>query len=429
MNLFIKGITIADPNSEFNHQTCDVRVEKGKIIAISKQLTPVKADQIFEGKGSFLSPGFLDLNCVVGDPGLETKEDLKTATSAAKAGGFTALAVLPDAKPVVQSKGQVEYILNKVKNNLVDVYPIGAISNELAGKELAELYDMKNAGAIAFSDGDHPIADDGFMSRALQYAQGFDGLLMVYPENKSMAGKAQINESANSILLGMKGLPALAEEMHIARDIYLADYHGAPIHISTISTAGSVALVKKAKKDGVKITCDVAAHQLVFTEELLNDFDSNYKVKPPLRSKKDSKALLAGLKDGTIDAICTQHRPHEIEFKDVEFELAAYGIIALQTALPLLLQAGLNADLIAEKLAINPRKLLGLPVPVVKAGETANFVIYNPTREWAFDSKTNASKSNNSPLLGKTLTGKVQLVYNNNQFETYEPSTIKSFGV
>ncbi len=420
MNLFIKGITIADPNSPFNHQICDVRVENGKIVAISKKLTSIEGDQIFEGKGMLISPGFFDLNCSIGDPGLETKEDLKTATAAAMAGGFTALAVLPTSKPVVQSKGQVEYILNKAKNNLVNVYPIGAISNELAGKELAELYDMKNAGAVAFSDGDYPMVDDGFMSRALQYAQGFDALLMVYPENKSMAGKAQINESKNSILLGMKGLPALAEEMHIARDIYLATYHQAPIHISTISTAGSVALIKRAKKDGVKITCDIAAHQLVFTEELLNDFDSNYKVKPPLRGKSDTKALLAGLKDGTIDAICTQHRPHEIEFKDVEFEHAAYGIIALQTALPLLVQAGLSADLIAEKLAINPRKILGLPVPMVNVDEDANFSIYHPTKEWVFNAQTNASKSNNSPLLGKNLIGKVQLVYNNKQFQTYE---------
>lgn len=420
MNLFIKGITIADPTSEFNHQTCDVRIENGKFAAISKKLTPAKGDQIFEVKGALLSLGFLDLNCAVGDPGLETKEDLQTATAAARAGGFTALAVLPYTKPVVQSKGQVEYILNKVKNNLVDVYPIGAISNELEGKELAELYDMKNAGAVAFSDGDHPIADDGFMSRALQYAQGFGALLMVYPENKSMAGKAQINESKNSILLGMKGLPALAEEMHIARDIYLATYHNSPIHISTISTSGSVALIKRAKKDGVKITCDVAAHQLIFTEDLLDDFDSNYKVKPPLRSKNDNKALLAGLRDGTIDAICTQHRPHEIEFKDVEFEHAAYGIIGLQTALPILLQAGLSADLIVEKLAINPRKLLGLQIPCVNVGETANFTIYHPTREWVFDHQANASKSNNSPLLGKTLTGKVQMIYNNKQFQTYE---------
>ena len=420
MNLFIKGITIADPNSKFNQSTCDVRVEDGKIVSIAKQLSPAKGDEIFEGNGAFLSPGFFDLNCSIGDPGLETKEDLQTATAAAKAGGFTALAVLPNSKPVVQSKGQVEYLLNKTKTNLVDVHPIGAISNDLQGKELAELYDMKNAGAVAFSDGDHPIADDGFMSRALQYAQGFGALLMVYPENKSMAGKAQINESKNSILLGMKGLPALAEEMHIARDIYLATYHNSPIHISTISTAGSVALIKRAKKDGVKITCDVAAHQLSFTEDLLNDFDSNYKVKPPLRSKSDNKALIAGLKDGTIDAICTQHRPHEIEFKDVEFEQAAYGIIALQTALPLLLSAGLSVDLIAEKLSINPRKILGLPVAIINVGEEANFTIYHPTKEWVFDTKTNASKSNNSPLLGKILIGKVQLVYNNKQYQTYE---------
>lgn len=425
MSLFIKGIIIADPNSEFNAQTCDVRVEQGKITAISKQLNPVKGDKVFDANGALLSPGFFDLNCAVGDPGLETKEDLETATATAKRGGFTGFAVLPQTKPVVQSKGQVEYILNRTKHNLVDVYPIGAISNDLAGKELAELYDMKNAGAVAFSDGDHAIADDGFMSRALQYAQGFGALLVVYPENKSIAGKAQINESKNSILLGMKGLPSLAEEMHIARDIYLATYHDSPIHISTISTAGSVALIKKAKKEGVKITCDVAAHQLVFTEDLLNDFNSNFKVKPPLRSKNDNRALIAGLKDGTIDAICTQHRPHEIEFKDVEFEQAAYGIIALQTALPLLLQAGLSVDLIVEKLAINPRKLLNLNIPRIKVGEMANFIVFDPSKEWVYDAKTNASKSNNSPLLGKTLKGKVELVYNNNQFETYEPSMIK----
>ncbi|MCY1529092.1 Dihydroorotase [compost metagenome] len=356
----------------------------------------------------------------MGDPGFETREDMQTVTATAKAGGFTGLAVLPQTKPIVQSKGEVTYILNKAKNNLVDVYPVGAISLECEGKEMAELYDMHNAGAIAFSDGNRPIADDGLMSRALQYAQGFDGLLMTYPENKAIAAKAQINESKNSVLLGMKGIPALAEEMHIARDIYLASYHDAPIHISTISTAGAVALIKRAKKDGVKISCDVAAHHLVFTEDLLVDFDSNYKVKPPLRSKADQKALIAGLKDGTIDAVSSQHRPQEIEFKAVEFEIAAYGIIALQSVLPLLLQAGLSAGLIAEKLAINPRKLLKLAVPIIKVGEVANFTVYHPEKEWAYNSISNLSKSNNSPLLGKTLTGKVQLVYNNKQFQVYE---------
>lgn len=422
MNLLITGVTIADPNSKFNKQKCDVRVEHGKITAIESKLgtlTAMKAETIVDGSGSVLSPGFFDLNCSIGDPGIETKEDIYTATAAAAAGGFTGLAVLPHTKPVVQSKGEIAYIINKAKGNLVDVLPVGAVSQNLEGKELAELYDMKLAGAVAFSDGTKAISDDGFMSRALQYAKGLNGLLMVYPENKSIAGKSQINESKNSVLLGMKGLPGLAEEMHISRDIFLATYHEAPIHISNISTAGSVALIKKAKKDGVKITCDVSAHHLVFTEELLNDFDSNYKVKPPLRTKTDVKALINGLKDGTIDAVSSQHRPHEIEFKDVEFEIAAYGIIALQTVLPLLLKAGLDAEQIAEKLSLSPRRLLGLAIPVIEKDAEANFTLYSATEEWLYNTDNNFSKSANSPLLNKKLTGKVKLVYNNKQLQSY----------
>lgn len=416
MNLLVKHVTIADPQSKFNKQVCDVRVTNGQIESIG-QLSAEKDETIFDAKGAFLTPGFFDLNCAAGDPGFETKEDIQTLTAAAKAGGFTGLALLPQTSPVVQSKSQVEYIVNKAKHNLVDVLPIGAISQNREAKELAELYDMQEAGAIAFSDGDRAIQDDGFMSRALQYAKGFDALLMVYPENKSIAGKSQINESKNSVLLGMKGLPALAEEMHIARDIFLATYNETKIHISNISTAGSVALIRKAKKDGVNITCDVTAHHLSFTEELLNDFDSNYKVKPPLRSKTDVKALLAGLKDGTIDAITSQHRPEEIEFKNVEFEIAHYGIIALQTVLPLLLKAGLDANLIAEKLSINPRKLLNLNVPVIEAGATANFTVFNPNEKWLYNAASNYSKSANSPLLNTELTGKVVLVCNNNQYQ------------
>lgn len=415
MNLLVKHVTIADPQSKFNKQPGDVRVVDGKIQSIGN-LTAEKDETVFDAEGAFLTPGFFDLNCVAGDPGFETKEDIQTLTATAKAGGFTGLALLPQTSPVVQSKSQVEYVINKAKNNLVDVYPIGALSQNREAKELAELFDMKQAGAVAFSDGDRAIQDDGFMSRALQYAKGFDAMVMVYPENKSIAGKSQINESKNSVLLGMKGLPALAEEMHIARDIFLAQYNETKIHISNISTAGSVALIRKAKKEGVQISCDVTAHHLVFTEELLVDFDSNYKVKPPLRSKNDVKALIAGLKDGTIDAITSQHRPEEIEFKNVEFEIAHYGIIALQTVLPLLLRAGLDANLIAEKLAINPRKLLNLNVPVIEEGQEANFTIFAADKKWVFNSSSNQSKSANSPLLGKELIGKVALIYNNNQY-------------
>ena len=416
MNLLVKNVIIADPQSQFNKQECDVRVVDGQIKNIGK-LTAQQGETIFDASGSCLAPGFFDLNCVAGDPGFETKEDLETLTAAAKAGGFTGLALLPQANPVVQSKSQVEYIINKTKNNLVDVLPVGAISQNREAKELAELFDMQQAGAVAFSDGDKALQDDGFMSRALQYAKGLDALLMVYPENKSIAGKSQINESKNSVLLGMKGLPALAEEMHIARDIFLATYNETKIHISNVSTAGAVSLIRKAKKDGVQVSCDVTAHHLVFTEELLADFDSNYKVKPPLRGKADVKALIAGLKDGTIDAITSQHRPEEVEFKNVEFEIAHYGIIALQTVLPLLLKAGLDVGLIAEKLAINPRKLLNLDIPVIEEGTQANFTVFNPNEKWLYNSSTNFSKSANSPLLGTELTGKVTLVYNNNQFK------------
>jgi dihydroorotase len=419
MNLLITGVSIADPSSQFNQKICDVYVVDGVITNIAKQITPKKSDELIDGSGAYLSPGFFDLNCSIGDPGFESKEDIATATAAAAAGGFTGLAVLPNTEPVTHSKSGIEYVINKAKGNLVDIFPIGAISLNMEGKEIAELYDMQQAGAIAFSDGGNAIKDDGFMSRALQYAKGFDALLMVYPENKSIAGKSQVNESKTSVLLGMQGIPALAEEMQISRDIYLAGYHDAPVHIQNISTAGSVALIKSAKKDGIKITCDVAAHQLVFTEELLNDFDSNYKVKPPLRGDADVSALLKGLKDGTVDAISTQHRPHEIEHKDVEFGMAAYGIIALQTALPLLVKAGLTAEQIAGKLAISPRKILNLPLPVIEEGAEANFTLFNVNEDWAYNEDSNASKSSNSPLMNQTLTGKVMLVYNNNKYQVY----------
>ena len=419
MKLVITGVTIADPNSQFNQSTCDVRVESGKLVAIGESLTPEAEDEVFDGAGCFISPGFFDLNCAIGDPGLETREDIQSAMAAAAAGGFTGIAVLPHAEPVLHSKAEVEYILNRSKDSLVNIHPIGAISRNLEGKELAELYDMLQAGAVAFSDGNKPVADDGFMSRALQYAKGVDALLMVYPENREIAGKAQVNESRTSVLLGMKGIPALAEQMQISRDLFLSAYHDTRIHISTISTAGSVALIKRAKRDGAKVTCDVAAHHLVFTEDKLNDFDSNYKVKPPLRGKSDVKALLAGLKDGTIDAVTSQHRPHEIEHKAVEFEIAAYGILGLQTTLPLMVKAGFDAQQIAEKLAIAPRKVLNLEVPKLEVGEKANFSVYSLKETWLYNQDNNRSKSKNSPLLNQQLSGKVKLVYNNDKHETY----------
>jgi len=413
MNLLIKSATIIDPNSPFNQKIADVLIEKGIITRIAAD---IEADaEVIEAEGKYLSPGFFDLNCNIGEPGLETKEDLYTGTKAAVAGGFTGIALMPNTVPPVHSKSEIEYILNRSKKNLVDVYPLGAISQKREGKDLAEMYDMYLSGAKAFSDGNRPVQDAGLMERALLYAQGFDALVFSYPEDTAIAGKAKVNEGEVSTLLGMKGIPSLAEELMIARDLYLAEYTVSRIHFSTISTTRSVELIREAKRKGLEVTCDVAAHHLVLTDEALLGFDSLYKVKPPLRTQDDVDALLAGLKDGTIDAIVSQHTPHEVEFKDVEFEVAEFGMIGLQTALPLALQAGLGVDLIVQKMAINPREILSIDVPVIAEGKEANLVLFDTEEVWEYSKKNNRSKSYNSPFIGHNLKGKVLLSCNNNQ--------------
>jgi dihydroorotase len=413
MNLLIKSATLIDPNSPFHQKIIDLLILNGVI----KQISPgIEADvPAFDAEGKYVSPGFFDLNCNIGELGYETKETLETGTRAAAAGGFTGLALMPNTQPPVHSKAEVEYLFNRAKNNLVDVYPLGTISHKREGKDMAEMYDMFLSGAKAFTDGNRPVQDAGLMERALLYTQGFKALVFSYPEDTAIAGKAKINEGEVSTLLGMKGIPSLAEELMIARDLYLAEYTGSKIHFSTISTARSVELIKEAKRKGLQVTCDVAAHHLVLTDEVLKGFDSNYKVKPPLRIQKDVAALITGLKDGTIDAIVSQHTPHEIEFKDVEFEVAEYGNIGLQTTLSLALQAGLDIELIVQKLAINPRKILDVEVPILAEGQEANLVIFDATADWIYTKENNKSKSCNSPFIGQNLKGQVLLTYNNKQ--------------
>ncbi|WP_205943646.1 dihydroorotase [Pedobacter cryophilus] len=410
--ILIKSCTIVDPNSAFNQKELDVLITDGKIAEIAQNII---ADALqIDGKGKFLAPGFFDMNTSIGEPGLETKEDFETGSKAAAAGGFTGLAVMPHNAPTTDSKSQVAYIINRAKGNLVDIFPYGTISQKREGKDLSEMFDMKQTGAIAFSDGDKPVQDAGLMERALLYAKGFDALILSYPEDQSIAGKAKMNEGVMSTLLGMKGIPNLAEELMVIRDLYLAEYTGSKVHFSTISTAHAVELIAAAKAKGTQVTCDVAAHHLVLTEDVLADFDSHYKVKPPLRTQNDVNALVKGLKDGVIDAVVSQHTPQEIEFKEVEFEIASYGIIGLQTVLPLLFKAGLNVDQIVNKLAIAPRQILGLTIPQIKEGNQANVVLFNDA-EWLYSTDSNYSKSANSPFLNEKLNGKVWLTCNNNQ--------------
>ncbi|MBB5394600.1 dihydroorotase family protein [Mucilaginibacter sp. AK015] len=413
MNLLIKSATVVDPASPFNDKVADILIEKGTITKIDKS---IGADvKTIDAKGQYVSPGFFDLNCNIGELGVETKEDLQTGTAAAAAGGFTGIALMPNTHPPVHSKAEVEYLLNRAKNNLVDIYPLGAISVKREGRDMAEMFDMFKSGARAFTDGNRPVQDAGLMERALLYVQNFGAKVISYPEDTSIAGKAKVNEGVVSTMLGMKGIPALAEELMIARDLYLAEDTNSAIHFTTISTHHAVDLIREGKRKGLKVTCDVAAHNLVLTDEALVGFDSLYKVKPPLRTKRDVDALIAGLEDGTIDAIVSQHTPHEIEFKDVEFEVAEYGIIGLQTAFSLALKAGLSPRLIVEKMAINPRTILNIDVPQITEGANANLVLFSADAGWEYTRDNNRSKSYNSPFLGQNLKGKVLLTCNNNQ--------------
>lgn len=415
--LIIQSANILFPDSEFYQKEADVLIENGIILAIESpgKLSKSEDTKIVEAKGQFLAPGFFDLNVNFGEPGLETKEDFVSGSSAAAAGGFTGVVLQPNTNPPLHSRSEIAFIVNSTRDLLVSVYPLGTITKNREGNELAELYDMKLAGAVAFSDGNRSLQHAGLMSRALLYSKGFGGLVFSFPEDKSIAGKTKMNEGEMSTYLGMKGNPNMAEEIMISRDLFLAEYNDTPIHFSTVSTAGSVELIRKAKKKGLKVTCDVAAHHLLFTDEELISFNSNFKVRPPLRIANDRAALIEGLKDDTIDAIVSQHTPHEIEYKRVEFEIAEFGIAGLQTVLPMLLQAGLPLELIIEKLAINPRKILNIEAATLQVDAAANLILINPNELWIFDTKSNRSKASNNPLFNSELKGKVSLLIHKNK--------------
>ena len=425
MNTYLlQTVHILWPGSLHHDQIRDVLIQNGKIIRIAENIAEQpKGARVVEGRGQYLCPGFFDLNANYGEPGFETKEDIQTGSSAAMAGGFVGVAVHPNTNPPLHRQAEIALIRNRARGLGVDVYPMGTISKRREGQELAELYDMQQSGALAFTDGDRNVADAGLMGRALLYGKGIDALIVSYADDRKISEGTSMNEGEVSTYLGMKGNPNLAESLMVARDLYLAEYHDARIHFTTISTAESVDLIRQAKARKLAVTCDVAAHHLVLTDEAVKTFDSQYKVHPPLRTKKDIKALLKGLKDGTIDAIVSQHTPHEIEFKRVEFQMAKDGIIAQQTVLPLLLKAGLSPAQIIDKLALGSRAVVGLPIPVLEEGAAASLVLFDPKKEWVFDAKTNRSKSANSPFMGEKWQGLVTFTMNNSQiYEAYGPT-------
>ena len=419
MNALIKSAKIIDKASKFNGKTVDILIEKGVISKIGKSLKNTNNVKEYSFNGLHASPGWFDMRANFCDPGHEYKEDLNSGLKAAAKGGFTGVMVMPDTNPSNSSKSGIEYIINKTKGNIVDALPAGSLSHNCEGNEISEMYDMFSAGAIAFTDNKRSVKSSSLLNRALLYSQSFNGLIINFPNDKELSTGGKINEGVVSTELGLKGIPALAEELIVTRDIYLAEYCNSKIHLANISTKKSVELIRAAKKKGLKITADVNSYHLLLDETELLHFDSNCKVTPPLRTKEDIKALIKGINDGTIDAICSDHTPEDIETKQCEFDNAAFGMINLQTSYAVANSTGkITTETLVDNITSFPRSILGLENPTIKEGEKANITLFNPNEKWELTKEEIVSKSKNTPFIGKELTGKVYGVINNNKIET-----------
>ncbi len=418
MKFLFKNATIIDPNSKYNGKTTDVLIEDGKIVEIKKKIEAGQAE-IIQIKGICLSPGWVDVGTQICDPGFEHREDLESAAAAAAAGGFTRILAQPNTSPAIQSKSEVLYLEQSTRDFPVTFQAIGALSADLKGENITEMSDMNAAGAIAFSDGDKPVQSTGLLMRALQYVKAFDGIVINHPHDKDIAGKGQVHEGYVSTTLGLKGIPSLAEDLMVRRDIALAEYTDSRLHIANISTEGAVKVIKAAKKKGIKVTASVAVMNLMFDDENVASFDPNYKVLPPLREKSDQKALIKGLKSGTIDFISSNHTPWEAESKSLEFSYAEFGVISLQTAFSLsnTYLKGFSAEELVQKWSLSPRKIFGLPSATIQVGEEAELTAFLPTEKFTLTTSSNLSKSKNTPLLDTELTGKVVGIFNKKQWE------------
>ena len=419
--LLIKNVTILDSRSKHHRKKRDLLIRNGKIDSIKSKIDSPKA-KVLDGSGAMVSIGWLDVGVQTGDPGFEHREDLRTVSAAAAAGGYTGIACWPNTSPSIHSKSEVLYLKNTAKNNLVDLFPIGAVSQNCKGVDITEMYDMHHAGAVAFSDGKKAIQNSGLMMRALQYVKAFEGTIMNHPHNSDIAGNGQMHEGKNSTSLGMKGIPRLAEELMVQRDIYLLEYTDSKLHLSNISSESSEALVAAAKQKKLKVTSSVSILNLIFSDEKLTDFDTQFKVVPPLREASDIKALQKGLKNGTIDIITSNHRPVEEEGKNLEFFNADFGALGLQTTYSLYntyLSKVINEESFVEKVAIRPRQLLNIDLPEIKEGAEANLTIFDPNHEWTFSKKDILSKSKNSPVIGMELKGKVLGVVNKGKSQIF----------
>jgi dihydroorotase len=413
MKILIQAAEIYDTNSPHHLKEKNILINNGRIAEIGDK--NYSADKVIKAEGMKLSTGWFDLGTFIGDPGLEHKEDIDSGTRAAVAGGFTGIAVLPNTAPSVQSKNEISYLTRGNENRLVQIHPLASVTRNNKGEELTEMIDMHEAGAVAFTDGLKPIWHTDIFLKSLQYLQKFDGVLIDHPEDNWLNLFGQMNEGINSTMLGLKGMPRIAEEIAVSKNLELLGYAGGRLHFSRISTAKSVELIRSAKKKIKNITCDITSYQALLDDSLVSSFDTNYKVNPPLRDKSDNDVLIKALKDGTIDVICAGHMPHDEESKNIEFDHAEFGMINLQTmgANMVELSEHIGWDVLLEKITTNPRRILKLDIPVIDLDAKANLTLFDPARTWAFDEKSNFSRSKNSPWLGQQITGKAIAVFNN----------------
>lgn len=420
MKILIKQAKIIDSSSKHNNKICDILINNNKIEKIAKKIQIDSDTKIYKNENLHVSQGWFDMHVNFGQPGFEQRETIENGLNAAAKGGFTEVLLMPNTNPSIDNSSMIDFIKGFSKRNVVKIQVAGNLTVSQEGKNIVEIHDMTNNGCIAFTDDKKSIQNNELMKIAMLYIKNSNSLLMNFPNDSKIQKNGVINEGKISTQLGLKGIPNIAEEMMLDRDITLCDYTESKIHESYISTERSVDKIKKAKEKGINITSDVALHNIFLTEKQVNNFDTRFKVLPPLRTKNDNKAIINGLKDGTIDVITSDHNPFEEETKKLEFDNAEFGIIGLESAFGLInkhLEKHLTLNEIIDKISNNPRKILGLKNNSIEEGNYANLTLFNPSNKWEFKENDIVSKSKNSPFVGEELKGKALAIYNNNRFK------------
>ncbi|MEN8138827.1 MAG: dihydroorotase [Bacteroidota bacterium] len=417
MKVLIKSAKVIAPESTFHNKVVDILIDNGKISNISDVIEVSDDATVVEKENLHISPGWFDPTVSFGEPGYEENETLESGMAAAAAGGYTAVGLLPNTYPAIDKKSDVEFLIKRSTYNPVSIYPIGALSKKREGVEISEAYDMSNYGAIGFGD-DKSIENEKLMEVALLYNKTIGKPVLSFPDTASMSNGGQMNEGESSTNLGLKGIPNLSEELRVSRDLFLTEYAEGKLHFQNVSTAKSVSLIKEAKKKGLDVTAQVAIHNIYLDDSVLNEFETRFKVMPPLRTKNEIKAIIKGIKDGVIDFVSSDHRPKDIERKFKEFDLASFGTIGLESgfgALNKVLSGKLELHEVISLICDKPRKRFGVDVPAVEIDAKAELTLFNPDESIAFDQSQIKSLSKNSAFVGKELKGRVYGVLSNDE--------------